>query len=133
MADRGLLRSITVGSKREFKKELLEWEGNQFEIRQPSVRQRSEILKKARMTVGDDEGVSVDIAAMQVWSVICCVYAPDDTKPLFSDGDFESLLDMPAGSFVDKFATVAMSYINTNVEEVEKNLEAVQTDKSSIE
>ena len=127
------LRSVTVGAKKQFKSEKIEWQGETFEVRQPSVAQRAEIMKNAQTINADDQQISVDYAKMQVWSVICCTYVPGEDGPIFTAGDYENLAAMPAGGFVDKFASLATRLMNADVEEISKNLEEIQSVSASSE
>ena len=71
---RDVLRSATLGSKRVFAKEVIEFAGHQFEIRQPTIKQRSELRKKC--TSISPNGVEFNMFDFLVWSVIYNTYVP---------------------------------------------------------
>ncbi len=132
---RAKLRSLTVGAKKKFKSELVEWEGEQFEVRQPSVTQRSAIMQNAQ-EISMEEGeqrVKVDYAKMQIWSVICCTYVPGDDTPLYTEADYEVMSSSPASSYVDKLSAIATKLMNASPEEVAKNFDVIPSDSSSSE
>jgi len=137
MSVREKLRTVTIGAPSSFQKEVVEWEGEEFEVRQPSVEQRAKLFRKAN--VGDEgpqdhpaKGAvkkaeatnvmqQVDMGLMQVWATIECVYIPGTDENVFSPQDVDALLKQPSGGFVDQFATVAMDLMNVRPEEDAKN------------
>lgn len=106
------------------KSQIVEFDGVKYEIRAPSVKARSKILEKAGAYVAalDKTGKKqVDVAAMQVASVIYCTFVPQsedeiragaEPEPVFDDGDFEELANKPAGDIIDVLAEVAMPMVN---------------------
>jgi len=110
------LRDLTIGSKSEYKTIEIDYKGEKVVFRQPSLRQRKDIITKS---VGDDK--EIDGVAMQVWSVIELTHDADG-KRVFTPEDFDSLMEKPAGSFVDTFAESAMKLLgNMGEDEVEEN------------
>jgi len=51
MVDKNKLREVTVGTQHTFKREIVEWEGQEFEIREPSVYVRGQIMNKSGMGI----------------------------------------------------------------------------------
>ncbi len=129
------LRAATLGSRKEFKSERKEWGGEVFEIRQPSVAGRARIFRyagsleeeapKGKKGKAEAAGVmqQVDLAKMQVWSVIECTYIPKSSEKVFTKVDYDDLMGRPAGDFVDAFAAIAMKLMNVDSEEDGKNSE----------
>ncbi len=130
MSARDRLRAKTVGAAKRFKEEIVEWEGEKFLIRQPSVAQRSAILQKARVKT-DEQGkvADMDMAVLQVWAAICCTYVPGEDKPLFEEADVENLMGQPSGGFVDLFGNTALKLMNVEAEKDGKN--SVETPNGS--
>ena len=110
---RDKLRAKTLGSSKR-KEETVEIDGDTFIVRQPTVAERALILRKSGATSGEAD--KVDIAEMQVWAVIQCVYTPDGER-VFEEADYEALRNAPTGSYVDKLAAEALRLMN--VAEVE--------------
>jgi len=127
------LRSKTLGRKKTFKTEILSWEGDDFEIRQPSVAQRSAIMARAMVIDEDGKLERIDTGQLQLWSVVCCTYVPGTNVAVFEDGDAESMSAFPSGDFVDKFSAVAQKLMKVDPEEMEKNLKETAQDYSSTE
>ena len=126
------LRDKTVGAKKDLKNRIVEWDGDKFEIRQPTVSLRAKIMQKSRIpTGGDAEDIiaQVDYSVMQVWSVIYCTYVPDTDERVFEDQDAKSLREQPTGGFVDQFAEAATDLMNVSPKQAAKNSE--QMDESS--
>lgn len=131
MSLRDQIRSKTLGAKREFASELVETEDMTFEVRQPTVGERGRIYQKAlpdKMSQSDsEEGMAkelmsrVDFSQLQIWAVIKCTYVPDTDEKVFESSDFESLSNLPAGTFLDDLATAAMKLLNVKPKEDAKN------------
>ena len=126
---RDRLRAKTLGMTSKRKEEIVEIDGETFVVKQPTVAQRSEILKRGKANTGDAE--RIDIGEMQIWAVIHCTYTPEGEQ-VFEPADYEVLKNAPTGSFVDKLAAVAMRLMNAAVEEA-KNSEEIPSDNSSSE
>ena len=115
---RDKLRSKTVGAKKVFKKIIVEWEGDKFEIRQPTVAMRAEITKKSLEGFNRDaiDGgsivESIDPGRLQVYSVIYCTFVPGTDDLVFEEADFDMLRSQPSGGFMDLFAANATKLIN---------------------
>jgi hypothetical protein len=118
---------------REAKAVLVEFEGEQYEIRAPSVRARNKILEKAGAyaAAADKSGKKqVDAAALQVAAVIACTYAPRteeeirqgvEPERVFDDSDFEVLVNKPAGDITDALGEVAIKLVNVSAEKVRED------------
>jgi len=115
------LRELTIGKKPEFKKEIVEWEGQEFEIREPSVFVRGQIMNKSGMNVTNTDNPDINFSDAQIASVIYCTYVPETDERVFSEKDVPMLREQPSGSFVDEFSRVAMRLMNREPEEQAKN------------
>jgi hypothetical protein len=120
---RDKLRAKTVGAAKTFKSEKVLFDGEEFIVRQPSVTQRGEILKKSKISTGDIE--RMDPGELQVWATIHCVYTPPtpelpNGEQVFEEADAESLRGEPSGGYVDAFSEIALKLMNVG-EEAEKN------------
>ena len=113
MSKRNDLRAIALGSK-EFKKEIVEYGGVEFEVRQPSQGGRREVFKKAK----DAEGV-VDGFEFMLWSVIFNTFSPDTNERVFEDADYKTISNQPAGGLIDKLGEVAGKLMGTE-DDIEK-------------
>lgn len=142
---RDQIRAKTVGQSVHFATKMVEHEGMEIEVRQPTVAARSAIMKKSRdsdavarqaqtaarkaQTDGDqvdevdaqDVLSTIDYGKMQVWAAIQCAYVPGTDERLYSEEDFKALINQPTGSFVDKISTAAMNLMNVQPENDAKN------------
>jgi len=128
---RNTIRSNTIGKKSKFASKLVDVGEDKVEVRQPSVKTRSILMKKSRgvksskIEVGEvsaeDVLQSIDYGKMQVLAVIYCTFVPDTEERIFTESDYEALINQPAGGFVDDISTVAMDLMNTKPEEDAKN------------
>jgi len=123
---RDILRAKTVGAKKQFKSEIIEWNGEKFEIREPSVRQRAKILQASGAQSLDPN--DIDLAKFQTLAVIYCTYIPGTNERVFEEGDLEALMEMPSGTFVDDFAQIAFKYLNVQPEVAAKNFAETKSD-----
>lgn len=115
MSLRDELRKITVGSKSDYKTIEIEYQGETVVFKQPSLKQRKEIIEKSVVNR------EVDGVAMQVWSVIYLTHDADGNR-VFDESDYDALMNKPAGSFVDKFSEHALKLLgNAEEEEVEND------------
>lgn len=119
------LRSLTVGATKIFGEEIVEYQGEKFKIKQPSVMQRAMIFQAAKLASGDTE--KMDLAKLQIYATICCTYTVDD-ELIFTQEDYVSLENQPCGGFVDTFAPIALRLMNTEAEEKAKNSEKTTKD-----
>lgn len=91
-----------------------------FEVRQPSVEERAEIIRASGATPGDK--ASANVAKLQVAALIACTFEPardEEGKPkvggttrLFDVEDTRNLLEQAAGSFVDVLGNKALELMN---------------------
>lgn len=97
------LRNHLLGKAPSFKKQTVNVDGTDYEVRQFSLGDRNKIASK----VVDKDG-NTDYTAIQIWSVIYSVFDPETGERIFEDADYEQLLKQPsAGSFIDKFTEAA--------------------------
>lgn len=115
MSIRNKLRSITVGSKKVVNSIELEYEGEKFEFRQITYRDRKSLLEKSEGKDG-----KVDGTAFQIWGVISMTYVPGTEEKVFDEGDFDILMNQPVGGFIDKFSEEITKLLGVS-EEAEKN------------
>ena len=126
------LRDKTVGGKSKLRSIVKEFDGEKFEIKQPTVATRGRIMKECKVPLTDDEdemASKIDYSEMQVWAVIYCTFVPGTNERVFTEADADLLRNQPAGSFVDEFAAEAMDLMNVAPEEAAKNSEKTE-DKS---
>lgn len=94
-----VLRAATLGMPAEFVKRVVEANGQEFELREPTERQRRRIQKNSRAKVEQAEDGSVsatmDIAEMRVWCVIELTYIPGTNTHIFKEADHEVLMGQP--------------------------------------
>jgi len=109
------VRDALLGKAPEFKKEIVEYEGIEVEIRQPSMKVRKQVMKRAT----DKEG-NTDIFDFLIWSVIENTYFVGSDEKIFEDTDYDSLVERPSGGFMDKFGEVAASLMNVEEDVSEK-------------
>jgi hypothetical protein len=113
---RDKLRAATLGAKNNFQKKVVTINGESFELRQMSIRDRSEV----RALTVDENGFS-DPYAFNVRSVIRCTYAPETGEKVFEDADFEALMDLPADSFMDLLVAEMAKMINVSTDTEKKH------------
>jgi hypothetical protein len=106
MSARDKLRSKTVGAKKNFRSEIVTVDGEEVEVRQLSVRDRLDVYNRST------KNGTLDPLQFQIWAVIATVYVPGTKERLFEDADYDSLIDQPTGSFVDKLSEAAVNMLS---------------------
>ena len=120
---RDKLRSLVVGAKKHFKRETVEVDGVEFELRAPSVKERGDLFKAAGITQMQEKDAirHADIAELQATAVISLTYVPGTDDKVFDPSDKATFLSMPAGGVFDTLAEVAIRMLNVKTGEVSKN------------
>jgi len=111
LSTRDQLRSKTLGKKKGFQSKKVEFDGDEYEVRQPSIKRRKEILNSVT-----DENGNVDGGDLVVWAAIYCTFPPGENEPLFDETDYEAFMEQPTGSFVDDFGQAALELMNVSGE-----------------
>lgn len=130
--DKNTLRALTVGARKHFRRELVEFVTSPdgalvlageadaeapraavFEVVQPTVAERAELFRRVGIT-SEAGAKDVDLAALAVEGILLCVKVPaldaegnpttGGTEPLFTAHDRESLRGQPAGGWIDVLA-----------------------------
>lgn len=120
------LRSLTLGKKKSFVKRIVNIEGEDFEVRQPTIGQRGEIRNKSmKITTGDDDSdVEFDMFSFLICAVVELTYVPGTDERVFSDEDYDNLKSMPAGGWFDKLTKEASELCNVKDDDIKKPLDA---------
>jgi hypothetical protein len=111
-------RSLTIGKPRTFKSETVPIDGTDFEVRQPTIKQRGTIQNKA-LCFSDDAGKRLDVpvfksSEFQVWAVIEMTHIPGTDQRVFSEKDYDILVEQPAGGWFDTLSKKAMELANVD-------------------
>ena len=121
---RDLLRSKTVGKEAVFQKELVEYDGSQLEVREPTVSIWSKIVDKSR----PEENADLDLEMFTLWTVILCTYVPGTDELVYEEDDYESLSKQPRTGFMGKLNNAATKILAPSQFEAIKNLKATTSD-----
>jgi hypothetical protein len=149
MSMRDKMRAATLGTTARFRRELVRFADRDgelvecgeadeaslvVEVRQPTVAQRSDIMRAAG--IRDDAG-SADFGRLQARAAVACCFVPAEdsfgspatggTEPLFSVEDMPALLARPAGSWVDTLGARAMALMNVKADDVGKASAPIQS------
>lgn len=127
---RDALRSATLGNKPEFIKRIVKWGGQEFEVRQPSIAQRSELKNLCSINTAQD-ALNFDPYQMLVWAVIKLTFVPGTEERVFEDEDFDELMSQPDSedSFVNSLGEIAVDVFSIDTKKVKKS--SKKTQKSS--
>jgi len=122
--NRDKLRAITLGATKKFERKTVEIEGNVFEVRQPTLKERGAFRKKAMTLKTDEAGDSqadFDIFEFQVQAVMGLTLVPDSDEKVFEEADRESFESSPCGGWFDKLAAVASELCNVKDRDIKKD------------
>ena len=104
---RDSIRSSILGKKPKFAKEIVEYKNNRYEIRQPTLRARREIMNRC---TGNDG--TIDMMSALIYLCIYNTYIADTDERVFEESDYEALLEEPTGGFIDEISIIASSLMN---------------------
>ena len=105
------LRAATLGKTSKFESVIVDIEGHQFEVRQPTIRDRMR-LNALSSEKGPNGVPVVEPFKFLVWAVILNTYNPGTDTKVFQEEDFEAMMSMPSGGPLDKLGTAAVDLIN---------------------
>ncbi len=117
------LRAATLGANRNFTREVVQIDGNVFEVVQPTIKQRAS-FREAAMSIGTGEDgkgkatFNMGEFALQTVIGLTCIPGTDDR--VFSQEDREAMELCPAGGWFDKLAEVAGKLCNISDDDVKK-------------
>ena len=130
---RDLVRSLTIGAKKHFKKQLFTYkpeDGDEFQVefREMTRKKRSKLMKLATKIIKKNDGSEAektDNELFMMYVMIEMTFIPGTNDRVFEEGDIESLWESPASSgFVEAFIEEIGKMLGTGkIEDVEKNSE----------
>jgi len=104
-----------------------EEQGIDVEVRQPTIKQRNDLLTKCRRNDG-----TLDEMEFILQCAIRFVYDPESGEQIYDEKDYATLISQPAGDFVDQFGGEAIELLTLgSPEKKSKNLKETQPDKPS--
>lgn len=121
------IKSKLLGKPTKFKSETVEVEGELLEVRQPSLRQRSEIRSKAMNMDLESKTAKFNMFEFLIWSVIYLTFDKDGAQ-VFDEADYEALSELPSGGWFDELSEAASKLMNVDSKEAGKS-----SDKLNIE
>jgi len=108
-SNRGTLRALTVGAGKKRRSRTVEWAGEKYEVRAPSLRMEAEIKDAAGLKPGDPKSVTFRAALkLRALTVIRCTYEPGTTVLVFEEADLDGFEQQGDGGFVDALYTAAV-------------------------
>lgn len=111
---RDTIRAAALGESKQ-RSEIVRWRDVEIEVRQPTVGQRSAILKAG----GDRE--SPDMGRMLAVATVRCSFVPGSGERVFDDADVDALLDQPCGGSADELGSAVLRLLNVSPEDARKN------------
>jgi hypothetical protein len=122
-SNRSSIRDGLLSTKVEFKSKIVTVNGVEVEVRQPSVKSRRDLMKRAT------DGGSVDLALFMVWGVIFNTYVPATNELVFDEMDFDALMEKPVGGFIDQLSEAASEMMNVDEDLENKAKNSSKTQK----
>ena len=110
------LRSLTVGSPKTFKKEIVEFGGESFDVRQPSIKALRQVAQAA-----EDKDGTTGLIDLGIWAMIFCTYVPDTNQLVFDESDHKEIMSHPKSPFIELLTSKSIEMITIDVEGMEKN------------
>ncbi len=126
MSTKAEIRDKTIGAAKVFKSRKIEYDDVEIEIREPTVKAWGDILRN----VTTEEG-KMEFDEYLVWSIISCSYVPGTDEKVYEEADHDLLLGMPKSGWVSEFSDLALTMMSADMENVEKNSDAIVGDNAS--
>lgn len=104
------IRNKTLGAKSIFKSKIVTYEGEEIEIKQPSVKDRMSMFNNS------SKDGNVDPLRFQILAMIELCYVPGTGEKVFEMADYDSIINSPTNSFVDVLSTEAVKMMNVESE-----------------
>lgn len=123
MSEKATLRNLTLGAKKQFqtKKVAIKDEAgteHEFEVRQPTLKERSDLRKRCTSVTKD--GMEFNLFEFLIWAVINHTFVPGTEEKVFSEDDYDGLIDLPAGGWFDELSEAASSLCNVGGDDAKK-------------
>lgn len=94
------------------------------EVRQPSVKERNQVVSKYR----NSETMDMDLI---LWMAINQTFVPGTDEPVFTKEDYDALVNSPAGGFADQFGNQALELLNVDTDAAGKGSEETRSSGQS--
>lgn len=114
---RDKIRTATVGAKKRYSSEIVDFNEVQIEVRQLSISDRKDYMSKAI----DTKTQVADILKLQVHSVIASSYVPGTDEKVFEDTDYDVISDCISGGYADVLWEAIQRLSNFTVNDAKKN------------
>ena len=125
MSLRDDIRTAMLGKSAVFKNKVVKIDGVEVEMRQPTVKSRSELFKKCT-----DKDGNISHSDFLVWSVIYNTFIPGTNEAVFEEADYDSLVSRPVGGIVDQLGATAGELMNVEQDTEKKSETSAITTKS---
>lgn len=114
---RARLRGATLGAERKADCEMVEWGGEKFEVRRPSLKQSKAIETGSK----NKDGVTDSYRAL-VLGIVHTVYVPGTSERVFDERDADGLMESDLRGYVGAFANAIKKLsAEATPEQAEKN------------
>lgn len=109
------IRAATLGKKSAIKSKVFDYEGIEVEVREPNLKSKRELLKRAKDSNGE-----LDVVDFMIYATILNTYSPGTDELVFSIEDYDVMANQYSDSFIDKFSSEISALMNAE-EMSEKN------------
>lgn len=127
LSARDKIRNATMGKTPEFKNVIKKYNGVDVEFRQPTIRSRNTLNTICSKVNKEDGTVTVDVFEFLVWAVIQNTFVPGTNEKVYEASDYDSLVENPAGGFMDEFGAIAAELVNVDKAAIKKGSKTPQT------
>ncbi len=118
------LRAVTLGSNKKFERREVIIDGETFEVKQPTLKERGVFRKNAMKLSADESGkghADFDIFEFQIQAVLGLTVVPGTDERVFDESDREAFEACPAGGWFDSLASVATELCNVSDKAIKKD------------
>jgi hypothetical protein len=126
---RDSIRGSLLGRAAQRRSEVVTLDGTEIEIRQPTVKGRANIFKRAGIKGENTEGV--DPSELQAAALTEMCFVPGTMERVFEVTDHDVLVEQACGGWADEAFAKCMSILNVAPVKVAKDLKGDQSASSS--
>ena len=119
---RNQMRSATLGSA-VFKKEVIEFNDFEFEVRELSAGAKEKVRKLAGIKIDKDGNIELDQSRYTANAIVASVFIPGTDQKVFDVTDIEAICNAPESGFYGVLGKAVMKMVNGDEDKAEGNSE----------
>lgn len=116
MSLKNSIRELTLGAEQKFRTKDLEYKGCTVRVKELSLKERKQVLQRSK----DADG-TIDEVKLTINAIIAMVIDPDTGEKVYSPADYDSMVNSPAGGYVEVFSKTIFDLFTPEAEDEGKD------------